>query len=62
MGHVLPKIDVTTCIDCKKCERVCPALKDNDKETPKKHMLHMRKIGSNMNHQPQEEPRIVWRP
>ena len=36
MGHVLPKIDVTTCIDCKKCERVCPALKDNDKETPKK--------------------------
>ena len=36
MGHLFPKIDVASCIDCKKCERVCPALKTNDKNIPTK--------------------------
>lgn len=33
-GQILPKVDTSTCIDCKKCERACPALKNNDKNYP----------------------------
>lgn len=29
LGHIYPRINVADCIDCKKCERACPALRDN---------------------------------
>lgn len=35
-GHIFPKIDTSVCIDCKKCERACPALKNNLKQYPHK--------------------------
>ncbi len=28
-GHLFPKIDTSLCIDCKKCVRTCPALKEH---------------------------------
>lgn len=32
-GHIYPKIDTSKCIDCKRCERICPAIN----ETPANH-------------------------
>lgn len=29
LGHIYPQINPKRCIDCKKCERACPALRDN---------------------------------
>lgn len=33
-GHLYPVIDTSLCIDCKKCERTCPALKEHTGEEP----------------------------
>lgn len=35
-GHLFPKIDTMSCIDCKKCVRVCPALNTREEKRPSK--------------------------
>lgn len=34
-GHLYPKIDVNKCVDCKRCEKVCPAINDQTRIRPK---------------------------
>lgn len=34
VGHLIPRIDTGLCIDCKRCQRVCPALNEPEYNTP----------------------------